>query len=232
MQRIQSAVQAPHSHSTNSAISNEQCIYSFHRDRHCRLCSTKNKNQIHTNPVQLPGTSLPYDVQLCTTSSEVIIIILWWNSMVAMSGDLSLFTFFVFYRLFYMFLTWGRSQLCAVAIGTCLPIVFSVRLFREVPFRLFIRAFVSPRVLFVHSRVLRLRLFVHCHSKCFVLRLIGPAPCLSRPGRSRRMPIKVAVCAAFAVPLVSCILKMVHSIDMALEITLSLIHIWRCRRRG
>ena len=118
-----------------------------------------------------------------------------------------------------MFLTWGRSQLCAVAIGTCLPIVFSVRLFREVPFRLFIRAFVSPRVLFVHSRVLRLRLFVHCQSKCFVPRLIGPAPCLSRPGRSRRMPIKVAVCAAFAVPLVSCILKMVHSIDTALEIT-------------
>ena len=119
----------------------------------------------------------------------------------------------------YSFTVFIVACMCCLVIGTCLPIVFSVCLFCEVPFRLFIRSFVSPRVLCVHSRVLRLRLFIHCHSKCFVPRLIGPAPCLSRPGRSRRMPIKVAVCAAFAVPLVSCILKMVHSIDTALEIT-------------
>jgi len=31
--------------------------------------------------------------------------------MVAMSGDLLMFTFFVFYRLFDVFLIWGRSQL-------------------------------------------------------------------------------------------------------------------------
>jgi len=35
----------------------------------------------------------------------LIIIIIYDNNMVAMSGDLSLFMFFVFYRLFDMFLT-------------------------------------------------------------------------------------------------------------------------------
>ena len=112
--------------------------------------------------------------------------------MVAISGDFV--DFYALSRLsfFDMFLIRGRSQLCAVVIGTRSVIVFSVRLFCEVPFRPFIRAVVSPRVHFVHSRVLRLRLFVQCQSKCFVQLLIGPAPCLSRRGRFSRMPVQEA----------------------------------------
>ena len=40
-----------------------------------------------------------------------------------MSGDLLMFTSFVFYSLYDMFLIWGRSQLYAVVTGTCSPIV-------------------------------------------------------------------------------------------------------------
>jgi len=114
--------------------------------------------------------------------------------MVAISGDFV--DIYALSRLsfFDMFLIRGRLQLCAVVIGTRSLIVFSVRLslFCEVPFRPFIRAVGSPRVHFVHSRVLRLRLFVQCQSKCFVRLLIGPAPCLSRRGRFSRMPVQEA----------------------------------------
>jgi len=50
---------------------------------------------------------------------SILIIII----MVAMSGDLLMFTFFVFYSLYDMFLIRGRSQLYAVVIGTRSPIV-------------------------------------------------------------------------------------------------------------
>ena len=71
----------------------------------------------------------------------------------------------------------------------------------------------------------RIEAFRTSLSTCFALWLARP--CLSRLGRCHRMPIKTAVCVAFAEPLASCTLRMALFRSTALVITRVLAHINR-----
>ena len=81
------------------------------------------------------------------------------------------------------------------------------------------------RTLFSQSLSVWIDAFRTSLSTCFALWLARL--CLSRLGRCHRMPIKTAVCAAFAEPLASCTLRMALFTSTALVITRVLAHINR-----